>query len=216
MRIQSTTINDGPSSFPGIIKTQTILFIKNARLCTLCENLTVITLSYSCINNQPPLYNGSFASTPHRLFERTKKRNMKLFKFFTVAGFAAAQSSPCTMITATCDHEGFHVVLSDTCRSTDYSGVTVNEIYASGWTQNSTLPGTCFLLKIKDFSTIFKSMGPLVKPHQCAAFRSIPATQPSILWIFPSLSAALTTPIPHPPIWSTGIPSKRTSTTPTC
>ena len=70
---------------------------------------------------------------------------MKLFKFFSVAGLAAAQSSPCTLITATCDHEGFHVELSDTCRSTDYSGVTVNEIYASGWTQNSTLPGNLLI-----------------------------------------------------------------------
>ena len=65
---------------------------------------------------------------------------MKLFKFFAIAGLASAQS-PCSLITATCDHTGFHVVLSDTCRTTDYSGITVNEVYASGWSQNSTLPG---------------------------------------------------------------------------
>ena len=90
------------------------------------------------------------ASTFYNPKSKTQKKKMKLFKFFAVAGLASAQS-PCTLITATCDHTGFHVVLSDTCRSTDYSGITINEVYASGWTQNSTLPGkppiNSFLLK---------------------------------------------------------------------
>ena len=87
---------------------------------------------------------------------------MKLFKSFAnclVLGIATGQyvadtDGTCTLLTATCDHEGiiinfisfvkiiilvgFHVVFDKTCQETDYRAVQWNELYANGWTQSTS------------------------------------------------------------------------------
>ena len=68
-----------------------------------------------------------------------KLLNSFVFSTVAVAQYVADTDGKCKLIEATCDHEGFHIVFDQSCRDTDYRAVQVDELYAAGWDQSTTL-----------------------------------------------------------------------------
>merc|ERR1712066_276002 len=71
------------------------------------------------------------------------KVDMKIFKGLALVSVGYSEvdtpdSDGCELLDATCNHEGFQIVFNMTCRNQDYRGVSVAELYANGWTQNTT------------------------------------------------------------------------------
>ena len=84
---------------------------------------------------------------------------MKVFRVLALSTVAVGQyvadtDGKCRLLEATCDHQGkfetkmfqsdrlclgFHIVFDQTCRDQDYRAIQVNELYADGWVQSTTV-----------------------------------------------------------------------------